>query len=737
MAKFDQQSRPLRVSLGRTAPDAVLITALKGRESVSRLFQFTLDLVAHADNPLKFEDVLGQTAVVGIDQEPGKTRRIRGIVSRLSQVRRDNRFVFYRAELVPPLWLLTKQLRSRIFQQKPVKEIFAEVIGKLYAPKFTLDAKYFARNYCAQYRESDFAFLSRLMEEEGIFYYFTHAAAEHGLVIADSARAHEALPDGAKLTFQEPSGEIPREGRITQWEKAQTIRTAGFALTDHSFELPTNHLEATEKLTATAKAGSVTHQLAAGADKFAAVDYPGGYVRWTDGIAPGGAERAGDLKHLFDDNARVVKMRMEAELAGAVEITGGGTYCRMAPGYKFALAEHFDADGDYVITSVEHDVRCGLADTGSSDDFTYSNTFTCIPAAIPFRPARETPRPTVKGTQTAVVIGGGKAEIDPDRYGRVKVLFRWDPEGPRGLDSSCWVRVAQFWAGRQWGTQFIPRVGDEVVVAFLEGDPDQPIIIGSVNNAENMPLYTLPKNRTQSGIKTHSSPGGDSENFNELRFEDKKGQEQIVIHAEKDMSVTVEDNHTLSIGGGEKSKDPKKTGTSTTTTFGDTKHTITMGDFTMGVDTGNAAVTVNKEINVKSKTEFIRVASPTKITLTVKGDSAESSITITPDSITLHSPHIVIDGTTDITVVTPTLDVNGKETVKIYGPDVSVDGTTKAAFGSTKGTADYVAAKTASLGVDKQSSVVCDMANIAVSGMKIQSCAKGNHEIQGSLVKIN
>src|SRR5262249_27019187 len=161
------------------------------------------------------------------------------------------------------------------------------------------------------------------------------------------------------------------------------------------------------------------------------------------------------------------------------------------------------------------------------------------------------------------VIGDKDDEIDPDKYGRVKVVFRWDPEGPRGLDSSCWVRVAQFWAGRQWGAQFIPRVGDEVVVAFEEGDPDRPLVIGSVCNADNMPLYALPKNKTQSGIKSHSSPGGDSQAFNELRFEDKKGQEQIIVHAEKDMNTTVEDNHTVSIGGGEKSKDPKKTGTST------------------------------------------------------------------------------------------------------------------------------------------------------------------------------
>jgi type VI secretion system secreted protein VgrG len=414
-----------------------------------------------------------------------------------------------------------------------------------------------------------------------------------------------------------------------------------------------------------------------------------------------------------------------------VEIAGVGNYCRLTPGYKFTLAEHFDADGDYIITSVEHDVRCVLADSGATADFEYSNTFKCIPAAIPFRPARETPRPTVKGTQTAVVIGDKDDEIDPDKYGRVKVVFRWDPEGPRGLDSSCWVRVAQFWAGRQWGAQFIPRVGDEVVVAFLEGDPDKPLIIGSVYNADNMPLYELPKNKTQSGIKSHSSPGGNSQNFNELRFEDKKGQEQIIVHAEKDMNTTVEDNHTVAIGGGEKSKDPKKTGTSTNTTFGDTKHTITKGDYNFGVSAGKAdyfvkgpvaetfdtsqTTVVTGAIDISSKTSTISLTAPQKIVLTVGG----SQLTITPDSITLSAQNIILSAGSTLTASAPSVGIDGKSDATYQG-----------------GTVDVTGRKVVTAGVGGQT-VVCDASQVAVSGAAIKASASGTHEITGALVKIN
>src|SRR5262249_55713943 len=321
---------------------------------------------------------------------------------------------------------------------------------------------------------------------------------------------------------------------------------------------------------------------------------------------------------------RIARVRLAQEQTGAVRIEGLATYCRLTAGHKFSLTDHFDADGDYVAVAVTHAAACGSNASDGEVDFTYSNQFECLPLALPYRPLRKTPRPVVKGTQTAVVVGDDP-EIDPDKYGRVKVHFRWDPEGRRGLESSCWVRVAQLWAGRQWGTQFIPRLRDEVFVVFLEGDPDQPIIIGSVYNADNTPIYQLPQNKTQTGIKTHSSPGGNSENFNEIKFEDRKGQELVSIHAERDMSETVENNFTRSVGG-QLSGDPKKMGKSTTTVYGDHSLTVQKGDYSINVQAGKATVTVNNEIDVTSNTSHIHAEPPTEIQLKVKG----STITITP-----------------------------------------------------------------------------------------------------------
>lgn len=648
MAEFSQDNRPLRVTIGSVDPNGVLITRCAGTEAISRLYQYTLDLVAPVETPLKFEDVLGQAALVAIDEAGGPTRFIHGIVNRFSQGRRDETFVHYRAEIVPVLWLLTRQTRSRIFQQKTVKTILEEVIGNLYSPRFVLDGKYFERNYCVQYRESDFAFISRVMEEEGIYYYFTHTADGQELVISDSPRGHDPIteaPENAILHFLEGDAVSPNEGRIKDWNKLQELKTTTTLLTDHNFELPTNRLDITSIGIDTVKAGTVDHKTALGGmGDTAVVDHPGGYGTWSDGIAPGGAVRAGDLQNLFESNGRMGQVSVERELAGAVVIEGVSTYRRLVAGHKFTLADHFDADGEYVLTRVEHTADCGVGDSGDATSFTYGNRFTCLPSLVPFRPERETPRPTVKGTQTGVVVGDDP-EIDPDKYGRVKVMFRWDPEGARGLDTSCWVRVAQFWAGKKWGAQFIPRVGDEVVVAFLEGNPDQPLVIGSVYNADNMPIYTLPANKTQSGIKTHSSPGGDDGNFNEIRFEDKKGAEQVVIHAEKDMLVSVENNYTLDVGGSSKGP-PNRSGMSNTTVKGD--------------------------INITSKTGHVHVTAETDIILTVGSSKLEM---YKSGVIKLTGTEITIEGSTFVTAKPKLINLEGTSKVHVTGGGAVTDWT--------------------------------------------------------------
>jgi type VI secretion system secreted protein VgrG len=748
MPEYAQQHRPLRIALGDLDPNAALITRFAGTEAVSKLFSFTLDLAAPVTDPLKFEDVLGKPASVQIDQHTlgQQTRTVHGLISRFSQGKRDDRFIHYRAELVPALWLLTRTTRSRIFQQKKVEEILTEVIGDLYPElRISLEDEYHPRNYCVQYRETDFAFVSRLMEEEGIYYYFTHGD-KPGLVIADNPRGHDDLPAPTTLLFQDDGAALTDEGRVTRWDKSQVLRTGAAELTDHHFELTrTNDLRAVGFPLDTVKVGTVTHKMGVGAaDATAFVDHPGGYAHWRDGVAPGGGDRAADLDPTFEDNTRIASVRMDQEQTRAIRIDADSTYCRTTPGHKFTLADHYDADGEYVLTSVHHDAVCGIADTGASHDFRYANEFECLPFDLPFRPLRETPRPFIRGTQTGVVVGSDGEEIDPDKYGRVKVWFRWDPEGERNLDTSCWVRVAQPWAGQHWGTQFIPRVGDEVVVTFLEGDPDRPLIVGSVYNADNVPIYKLPQNKTQTGIKTHSSKTGTTENYNEIRFEDKKGHEQVLIHAEKDMSVTVEDNYTVSIGAAQ--KDPKKAGKSSSTTFGDTSYTVTKGDYKFSVDAGKAdyfvkgpvtevydntqSTTATAGIDVVSKTSHIHLTAPTEIVLTVGG----SQITIKPDSITLKSANIHFEGGANLTGKAPHVGLEGTTDLTATAPEVTIDG--KSGAGYFGGTVDVIARSVMTAGVGGQT-VMCNDSKVAVSGAAITSKADGTHEVVGALVKIN
>jgi type VI secretion system secreted protein VgrG len=468
-------------------------------------------------------------------------------------------------------------------------------------------------------------------------------------------------------------------------------------------------------------------------DKLEIYDFPGEYAQRFDGIDRGGAEQAAELEKIFEDNRRTARLRLQEEAAGALTIRGTSTCRNLVSGHKFTLDRHFDADGEYVLSRVEHTATIAKDGYRSGGDlaFEYANSFECIPAAVPFRPERDTPKPTVRGTQTAVVVGPAGEEIFTDKYGRVKVQFHWDREGKHDADSSCWIRVATMWGGKSWGMIHIPRIGQEVIVDFLEGDPDQPIVIGSVYNADQMPPYELPKNMTQSGLKTRSSKGGGTQNYNEILIEDKKGSEVISIHAEKDMVETVENNFTRSVGGG-LNGDPKKVGKSGTTVYGDHSLTVQKGDMTVTVEAGKKSVTVEKEIDVKSNSSFIHVESPTQILLTVKG----SFIEITPDTITLHAAHIKVEGGTDIKMVTPDLDAEGSTQVKMHGSKVTVDGESEAFFQSSGGTAEFTAASKATHGVGGQT-VVCDTAEVKTAGAAVKVAAMGVCEINGATIKLN
>lgn len=549
MSTYTQENRPLSVKtpLGK---DVLLLVGFSGHEAVSQLFAFQLEFLAEDNTKVKFDKLLGQAITVTLNLPEEKERYFSGVCRWVSQGGRDETFTAYRMEIVPQLWFLTKTTRSRIFQHISVPDILQKVLEGLDV-SFEIQGNFRPRDFCVQYRESDFNFASRLMEEEGIFYFFKHTADGHKLVVANTPVSHSKFEkeSESKIIYEEAFGGFREENRILSWEKMQELRSGKYTLWDHSFELPYKNLESQVDILETVTAGTIDHNLKLNAnEKFEIYDYPGAYAQRFDGVDKSGGDQSSDLSKVFEDNERTTKLRMEQETLPGLVIRGSSNCRHLVSGYKFTLTRHFDADGDYVLTGITHSARLTSSDyrSGSTGVFEYENHFTCIPFALPFAPPQVTIKPTVRGSQTAVVVGPQGEEIFTDKYGRVKVLFNWDREGKGDADSSCWIRVAQTWAGKKWGAIFIPRIGMEVIVDFLEGDPDQPIIVGCVFNADMMPPYELPGEKTKSTTKTMSSKGGGG--FNEIRFEDKKGSEQVFIHGEKDEDVRIENDRREWIG---------------------------------------------------------------------------------------------------------------------------------------------------------------------------------------------
>lgn len=603
MADPKQTNRPISVT-SPLGPDKLLLVGITGQETVSRLFRYQFEVLAKIGTDVPFDKLLGQsvTAELQFLTQDSKKRYFNGICCRVSEDAQDDRFTTYHLEIVPKFWLASRKAQSRIFQQKSVPDILKKVLEG-YDATFELQGTFEKRDYCVQYRETDFNFACRLMEEEGIYFFFKHSNGSHKLVVANTPQSHSDVPEGSKLIYETVTGGHRPEDRIYDWHKVQELRSGKYQLRDHIFELPGKDLKAEETIQDSVAVGKVTHKLKVGGNEnLELYDFPGEYAQRFDGINPGGGDQSAERDKVFQDKDRTVKIRMQEEAAQSIVIHGSSNCRQLVCGHKFTLDRHVNANGQYMLTSVSHSVQFDSYRSGASDDFHYSNQFTCMPFALPYRPARITPKPIIQGTQSAVVVGPSGEEIWPDKYGRVKVQFHWDREGGKNEKSSCWVRVATPWAGKNWGMIHIPRIGQEVVVAFEEGDPDQPLVVGSVYNFEQMPPYTLPDNKTQSGLKSRSSKKADSKNFNELRFEDKKDSEQIYIHAEKDFDGVIENNETRKIGFEKKDKGNQsievfnnqelKVGCSKAS---DGSQTITVyKDRTETVETGNEMVTIKK-----------------------------------------------------------------------------------------------------------------------------------------------
>jgi type VI secretion system secreted protein VgrG len=529
----DNTSLSVMTPLGK---DKLILLSLEGEEHVSLPFEFRLTMTAEALDA-DLSQVVGQPVTVTLIGPDGAMRYFNGICARATQSGTT-----CHAELRPWLWLMSFTTDSRIFQNLSAPDIVKQVFGDLGFTDFqdSLTGTYAVREYCVQYQETAYNFVCRLMEEEGIYWFFTHEDGKHTLVLADDASAHADVPGTSSVPFLPvPVGkEWNEDDRIEAFSLEQRVVSGKYQADDFNFETPSTELKA---------------QLAGAAAKFQIYEYPGNYLKKDGGDA-------------------VAKLRMAELEAPARVCTGTGRARGFAAGLKFTLTGHPRADLNvaYVLHSVSH--RAARRE--------YANGFAAYPADTVFRPPRSTPRPRIPGTQTAIVVGKSGEEIWTDQYGRIKVQFHWDQLGQKDENSSCWIRVSQGWAGKNWGSFFLPRIGQEVIVSFLEGDPDRPIVTGCVYNGEQPVPYALPDEQTKSTIKSDSSKG--SGGFNEIRFEDKKDSEEIFVQAQKDMNVSVLNDATITV----------KNKRTTTIQESDEILTVSKGDRTIAVDTGKETHTV-------------------------------------------------------------------------------------------------------------------------------------------------
>jgi type VI secretion system secreted protein VgrG len=519
--------------------DYLLINRLAATEGLSRLFSYEVELL-HEEVAPGFEptivdetQMLGQGVTVSINQRDGTHRSFSGIVNQFSQGNRNTRFSFYYATIVPHVWILTQKHQSRIFQHKSVPDIL-KIVFEGFEVLYELQGSFEPRNYCVQYNETDFDFASRLMEEEGMYYFFEHADGKHKMIIANTPQSHPDCPSKKEISYFTEVQRTKEDfiSTIKTWQTDHKLQSGKVTFWDYHFQTPTQKHDAMQP----------SSFKVADNQKLEIYEFPGSYARKYDDIDSGGAERS-DVKNIFQDKRKLAEITMQSLDAQYRVISGTSDCASITAGYKFDFTNHVKA-GEYVITSVFHEAEQNPSYVSDDEiEQPYTNNFSCIAhgkGSPPFRPVRQTPKPLIQGSQTAFVVGPAGEEIFTDKFGRVKVQFHWDRHGQVNADSSCWVRVAQTWAGNKWGAMFIPRIGMEVIVHFLEGDPDQPIITGCVYNSATMPPYTLPDEKTKSTIKSDSSKGGGG--FNEFRIEDKKGKEQIFIHGEKNLDVRIKND---------------------------------------------------------------------------------------------------------------------------------------------------------------------------------------------------
>lgn len=668
MPEYTQASLPIRIDT-ILEEDVLLLHGFSGTEGISKPFVFHLDLLSE-DPAIDADELLRSPMSIGIELPDGEVRRIHGHVSQFVQLGRTDELTHYQAEMVPWLWFLSLSTDCRIFQEVDVLEIVEEIFGDLGYSDYDIRCirNYPKREYCVQYRESHLDFISRLLEEEGIFYFFEHTDTGHVLVLADDNSSIQECPAAESVRIMEDAP--PGEDVVHALRRKHSVHLGRVTLRDYDYLQPSLQLEAS----------------VSGEQWEESYDYPGRFDE-------------------LDEGDRYTRLRLEESETLRRMVRGAGGCRGFQAGYRFELTNHYrdDANDSYALVEVRHEGRAGGYRSGEGEATHYSNEFLAIPLEVPFRPPRRSAKPTVRGTQSAEVVGPRGEEIWVDEHGRIKVQFHWDRRGQKDENSSCWIRVASTWAGKGWGFIEIPRIGQEVLVDFLEGDPDRPIVVGSVYNAEQTPPWGLPDSGTISGVKSRSSKGGGG--YNEISLQDKKGSELINIHAQKDMVTKVLNDQTTTVGNDQ----------TTTVEKGNQSVTVQEGNRSVHVSEGEIEESAKKQITGTSTTENVTFTAETFFCSQVASGKAN------------------VQGNKDGNV-----QVWGEQNAFIWSKQ-------RAAIDSDDGPVEITAGTKVEVTADDEIKLSVGGASITITSTQIEITAAGSSvtlssggvSVEGSLVKLN
>ena len=610
--------------------DGFSLHQMEAIEELGRPFEIEATLLTEEDIDSDMQSLLGTAITLAVQLQDESKRYFHGLVSQLLFEGIHGEKVRYEAVLRPWIWFLKHSSDNRIFQNKNAPDIIKEVFqdhGQ--SAKDQLTGTHQPREYCVQYGETDFDFVTRLMEEEGIYYFFEHSENKHELVLVDAESSHGNFPGYDEILYFPPGEDITdRADHINEWECLYRAESTTVIKQSYNYETPSGDLEGRSVI-------SQSHDLSDGE----LYEYGALYKEASQG-----------------ENA--ARIRVEEKQSAHKVLTGGGNVMGACTGYTFELKQApVDAqNGKYLITGskiqfTNNDLSSGMGGEGAS----FSCRFGAIPENTPFRLTRITPKGHVRGPQTAVVVGPSGDTIYTDSLGRVKVQFHWDRVGGDDENSSCMVRVGTAVAGTSWGMVAIPRIGQEVIVDFLEGDPDQPIIVGSVYNETNKPPYDLPDNQTQSGYKTRSTDGdangyGDATTFNEIRFEDKFEEEEVFIQAEKNFKRVVKNNDELTVG-----LEKADEGNQTIEIQNDRTVTLHTGKDSLTVEDNDQVIDVARKIEITAGEEFVLTVGQSKLTLTAGGD------------VTIEGINLLVKGQAGVDVKGASVKIDGSAEVGIKG----------------------------------------------------------------------